>query len=107
MAIASAVVDAEEIGRLLTSSHCGATGQRARGIMERLLETQPESTDDQERLGLRARRIEAGDALLQTPLLKHREIACSDDFEVLEIVAPADFETRVVDGPKEQSVAAD
>ena len=45
--------------------------------------------------------------LLQTPLLKHREPACSDDFEVLEIVAPADFETRVVDAPDEQPAAAD
>jgi uncharacterized protein YjlB len=53
------------------------------------------------------RRIEKGDCLLQVPLIAHREIACSDDFEVLEIVAPADFETRVVDGPDEQSDAAD
>ena len=57
--------------------------------------------------GVGVRRIEAGDALLQTPLLKHREIACSEDFEVLEIVAPANFETRVVDAPNEQSAAAD
>ena len=57
--------------------------------------------------GVGVRRIEAGDALLQTPLLKHREIACSEDFEVLEIVAPANFETRVVDGPNEQSDAAE
>ena len=28
-----------------------------------------------------------------------REIACSDDFEVLEIVAPADFKTRIVEAP--------
>ncbi len=53
------------------------------------------------------RRIEKGDCLLQVPLIAHREIACSDDFEVLEIVAPADFETRVVDGPDAQSDAAD
>ncbi len=45
------------------------------------------------------RTIRKGDAILQTPMLKHREIACSDDFEVLEIVAPADFATRVVDPP--------
>ena len=43
--------------------------------------------------------IRKGDAILQTPMLKHREIACSDDFEVLEIVSPADFATRVVDAP--------
>lgn len=53
------------------------------------------------------RRIEKGDCLLQVPLIAHREIACSDDFEVLEIVAPADFETRVVEGPDEQTDAAD
>ncbi len=43
--------------------------------------------------------IRKGDAILQTPMLKHREIACSEDFEVLEIVSPADFATRVVDAP--------
>ena len=43
--------------------------------------------------------IRKGDAILQTPGLKHREIACSEDFEVLEIVAPADFKTRFVDPP--------
>ena len=53
------------------------------------------------------RRLEKGDCLLQVPLIAHREIACSDDFEVLEIVAPADFETRVVNGPDGQSDAAD
>ena len=31
--------------------------------------------------------------------VRHREIDCSEDFEVLEIVAPADFETRIVDAP--------
>ena len=43
--------------------------------------------------------IEEGDAILQTPMIKHREIACSDDFEVLEIVSPADFETEIVEAP--------
>ena len=46
------------------------------------------------------RTIRQGDAILQTPGIKHREIACSEDFEVLEIVAPADFKTRVVEAPK-------
>ncbi|MDP6952921.1 MAG: cupin domain-containing protein [Alphaproteobacteria bacterium] len=45
------------------------------------------------------RTIRKGDAILQTPQLPHREIDCSEDFEVLEIVAPANFETRVVDAP--------
>ncbi len=51
------------------------------------------------------RTIKKGDAILQTPMIRHREIACSEDFEVLEIVAPADFKTRVVDAP--ESVAAE
>ena len=45
------------------------------------------------------RRIEKGDVVNQRPGIKHREIACSKDFEVLEIVAPANFETRIVDAP--------
>ena len=44
-------------------------------------------------------RIEKGDVVNQRPGIKHREIACSDDFEVLEIVAPADFKTEIVDPP--------
>ena len=51
------------------------------------------------------RTIRKGDAILQTPMIRHREIACSEDFEVLEIVAPADFKTRVVDAPA--SIAAE
>ena len=46
--------------------------------------------------------IRKGDTVLQTPMIKHREIACSDDFEVLEIVSPADFKTRLVDPPEDQ-----
>ena len=38
-----------------------------------------------------------GDHILQIPMIPHREIACSEDFEVFEIVAPADFKTRLVD----------
>ena len=40
------------------------------------------------------------DHILQIPMIPHREIACSEDFEVLEIVAPANFKTRVVDPPQ-------
>jgi mannose-6-phosphate isomerase-like protein (cupin superfamily) len=46
------------------------------------------------------RTIRKGDCILQTPGIRHREIACSDDFEVLEIVSPGDFATRVVESPK-------
>ncbi len=51
--------------------------------------------------------IRKGDCILQPPLIKHREIACSKDFEVLEVVSPAQFETRVVDGPESTSEAAE
>lgn len=42
-------------------------------------------------------RLEKGDVINQRPGIPHREIACSDDFEVLEIVSPADFKTEVVE----------
>ena len=42
------------------------------------------------------RTIRKGDAINQRPLIKHREIECSPDFEVLEIVSPANFKTRIV-----------
>ena len=45
------------------------------------------------------RTIKKGDCINQRPMIKHREVAYSDDFEVLEIVAPADFRTVVVDAP--------
>ena len=51
--------------------------------------------------GQGVRKIAQGDCILQTPKIRHREIECSGDFEVLEIVAPANFETRVVDAPAE------
>lgn len=44
--------------------------------------------------------IKKGDSILQKPFIRHREIACSEDFEVLEIVSPANFVTREVDGPE-------
>ncbi len=43
--------------------------------------------------------IKKGDVILQPPGIKHRELDISDDFAVLEIVAPADFATRLVDPP--------
>ena len=49
------------------------------------------------------RTIRKGDSILQVPGIKHREIACSDDFEVLEIVAPANFATRIVEAPKAEA----
>jgi mannose-6-phosphate isomerase-like protein (cupin superfamily) len=49
--------------------------------------------------GQGVRTIRKGDCIHQTPGIRHREIAVSDDYEVLEIVSPADFKTRVVDAP--------
>ena len=47
--------------------------------------------------------IRKGDAINQRPKIAHREIDCSPDFEVLEIVAPANFKTRVVNNPNNPS----
>lgn len=47
--------------------------------------------------------IKKGDCINQIPGIPHREIACSKDFEVLEIVGPANFETRIVEAPKQQA----
>jgi uncharacterized protein YjlB len=49
------------------------------------------------------RTIRKGDTILQVPGIKHREIACSEDFEVLEIVSPANFATHIVEAPKAQA----
>ena len=43
------------------------------------------------------RTIRKGDAVLQVPMIKHRESACSEEFEVLEIVTPADIATQLAD----------
>lgn len=42
-------------------------------------------------------RLEAGSSVYQPPGIGHREIAHSDDLEMLEIVMPADFETEILD----------
>jgi uncharacterized protein YjlB len=57
--------------------------------------------------GQGVRKIQKGDCILQTPSIAHREIDCSKDFAVLEIVAPADFKTRIVDAPESASEAAE
>lgn len=49
--------------------------------------------------GMGVRTLHAGDCINQVPMIKHREIECSDDLELLEIVSPADFGTAVVEGP--------
>lgn len=49
--------------------------------------------------GAGQRMLRAGDCISQVPGLRHRESECSADLEMLEIVAPASFETRIVDLP--------
>ena len=46
--------------------------------------------------GVGQRTLQAGDCINQVPGLRHREVECSDDLEMLEIVSPANFGTRVV-----------
>lgn len=41
-------------------------------------------------------RLEAGSSVYQPPQIRHREVAHSDDLELLEIVMPADFKTETV-----------
>ncbi len=47
--------------------------------------------------GAGVRTLRAGDCINQVPGLKHREIECSADLEMLEIVSPADFRTVTLD----------
>jgi len=39
------------------------------------------------------RRLEEGDCLYQSPEIEHRVVEYSDDYTVIEITVPADFET--------------
>ncbi len=38
-----------------------------------------------------------GSTVYQPPMIRHKEIDHSEDFEVLEITMPADFETAAVE----------
>ena len=49
--------------------------------------------------GVGVRTLVAGDCVNQVPGIRHREIECSPDVEIMEIVSPAKFVTRVVDAP--------
>ena len=53
------------------------------------------------------RRIKKGDVINQRPGIRHREIACSENFQVLEIVSPADFETEIDSAPEGTAEAAE
>ena len=43
--------------------------------------------------------LEPGTSVYQPPGIRHRELAHSDDLELLEITSPAEFKTETVDGP--------
>ena len=43
-------------------------------------------------------RLEAGSSVVQPPGIRHRELAHSDDLEMLELSLPADFATIADDG---------
>ena len=51
--------------------------------------------------------IRKGDCINQIPSIPHRELECSEDFEVLEIVSPANFKTRIVEAPQAHAEAAE
>ena len=57
--------------------------------------------------GAGVRTIREGDCINQIPMIKHRELAMSEDFKVLEVVAPADFKTYVVDPPDDIEMGGD
>jgi len=41
-------------------------------------------------------RLDAGSSVHQPPEIRHREVGHSEDIEMLEVVLPADFETKEV-----------
>ncbi len=50
--------------------------------------------------------LRAGDVVYQPPRVRHREIAHSDDVEMLEITSPATFQTMEVAAPTPVGVVA-
>lgn len=51
--------------------------------------------------GIREVRLEEGSCMYQEPGIHHRVLEYSDDYRVIEIISPADFETVSV-APQEQ-----
>jgi len=43
--------------------------------------------------------MKEGSCALQPPGIRHREVRHSDDMELIEIISPAKFETRLVEAP--------
>ena len=51
-------------------------------------------------------RLETGSSVYQPPLIRHAEVAHSDDVVIIEFVAPGDFETRSTEAPALELAAA-
>lgn len=47
--------------------------------------------------------LREGACVLQPPGIRHREVRHSDDLELIEIISPAEFDTRPADPPAAQS----
>lgn len=47
--------------------------------------------------------LRPGSAVLQPPGIRHREVAHSDDLELIEITSPASFKTEPADPPEKQA----
>jgi quercetin dioxygenase-like cupin family protein len=43
--------------------------------------------------------LRPGDTVLQPPMLRHREVAHSEDLEMLEVTSPAEFATEMTPAP--------
>ena len=43
--------------------------------------------------------LQPGDCVYQPPRIRHRELAHSDDLELIEITSPAEFKTAMAEGP--------
>ncbi|WP_424137352.1 cupin domain-containing protein [Roseomonas chloroacetimidivorans] len=50
--------------------------------------------------------LEPGDSVLQPPRIRHREVAHSDDLEMLEVTSPAQFHTAEVTAPEAATASA-
>lgn len=50
--------------------------------------------------------LRPGDCVHQPPRVRHREVAHSDDLELIEITGPAEFETASAEGIEERAAPA-
>ena len=77
----------------------GAAPQWHRHELEFQMVYVPRGWVDFEYEGVGRVRLEAGSCVHQPPGIRHREIAHSDDLELIEITSPANFGTSNVDPP--------